>query len=157
MKKFLIFVCVLSAFLLSACGENSEISCLKNYEITRDSMKEYAAPEVFFDQLNDNCSATYVDGSCKVGALRSEPVLAKNDYAKIVEDLLLSGTVATFDHLSSTICLNNEVDNEFVYEASFSGSHFYCTNDCYTDELGFSLSVDKKSREVFLRELESVR
>ncbi len=71
-------------------------------------------------------------------------------YRKLVELLIKSQTIATFDHIKAELCLKNESENDHEYTASFDGTHTYCTSECVDEKYSFIVHIDKTTGEIFI-------
>ncbi len=119
-------------YLLAVSGENGNIVVNSDY---------------FSDLVKTD--ATTVENPTIIGEYKD---LAFKDQSprEVVEFLLQSQLITTYWHLNSDVCLVSETDLEESYVANFDASHYYCTNECVTEEYSFSIEIDKESGEIML-------
>jgi hypothetical protein len=83
-----------------------------------------------------------------VGQLKSTATIQDSDWQKIVLFLVESHIIKTYVHLESDVCLDQATNTPQLYSAHFTGQHTYCTNDCYTKDLNFTVKIDKSTLEI---------
>ncbi|MBI4238612.1 MAG: hypothetical protein HY696_09400 [Deltaproteobacteria bacterium] len=138
---------------VGAAREQPARPCLANYTITRERGPLPAgvlSPRPLFASITPCGVARQYPGepqACVVGGLRSA-ALRRYMPRRIVESLLYAGDIETMLHLHATFCLSEEMDSAEQYRANFHGSHAYCTNECTTAPLAFTVTIDKRTRTV---------
>ena len=75
----------------------------------------------------------------------SSPLLSPR---QIVRFLLEAQIITTYWHLESELCLTKEKDGKDVYVSEFTGVHRYCTNQCKTDSLEFTVTIDRNTGDI---------
>jgi len=67
---------------------------------------------------------------------------------QIVRFLLDAQIITTYWHLESELCLTGEKDGKDAYVAAFTGVHRYCTNQCKTDSLEFTVTINRHTGNI---------
>jgi hypothetical protein len=67
---------------------------------------------------------------------------------QIVRFLLEAQIITTYWHLESELCLTGEKDGKDAYVAAFTGVHRYCTNQCTTDSLQFTVTINRRTGSI---------
>lgn len=67
---------------------------------------------------------------------------------QIVRFLLDAQIITTYWHLEAELCLTGEKDGKDAYVAAFTGVHRYCTNQCKTDSLEFTVTIDRNTGNI---------
>jgi hypothetical protein len=67
---------------------------------------------------------------------------------QIVKFLLDAQIITTYWHLESELCLIGEKDGKDEYAATFTGVHRYCTNQCKSDSLKFTVTIDRNTGNI---------
>ena len=67
---------------------------------------------------------------------------------QIVRFLLEAQIITTYWHLESELCLTSETSGTDAYVSKFTGVHRYCTNQCQTDALAFTVRIDRHTGEI---------
>jgi len=67
---------------------------------------------------------------------------------QIVRFLLDAQIITTYWHLESELCLTGEKDGKDAYVATFTGVHHYCTNQCKSDSLKFTVTIDRNTGNI---------
>lgn len=137
---------LLCASAVPGCAKPAA-QCLATYSVGRDAA--IPAPpsadqlQQWFEQLA-YCGVATQNGrppsECTVGTLRPAARTAVKPRT-IVEALITSETIQTYMHLDSSVCLARESTENGVYRAQLTGTHSYCTNECITDPLKFTVRI----------------
>lgn len=126
----------------------TEERCIVEMKIDEDVIEQNAElrEETFSDF--ENVSAIYLEEKKLIG-VHKDTDFTRRKPREVVLLLLRTNVVETYHHLHSNICLVDEGTGEDnLYEARFSATHEYCTNECIEDSYGFGISIDKDSGEV---------
>ncbi|MFW5720092.1 MAG: hypothetical protein ACOCXT_03645 [Candidatus Dojkabacteria bacterium] len=112
---------------------------------SREEKKIYIDEAYFSDLVRVDLTAleeeSYTVGTYKkINEASSKP-------ADVVDFLLQSNILISYDHLSSDICLVEE-DLDGSYVAKFDATHYYCTNECHEADYQFSIHINQSSGEI---------
>ncbi|MBT3864810.1 hypothetical protein HOE67_00510 [Candidatus Peregrinibacteria bacterium] len=168
-NRFVVGVMVIFGLALIGCTGGSQ-KCLDQYGVYGDPSEVYlsyvddftgvemkipsdrAFMAGFFEETPVVVGAIGLDEGevSTVGTLAKSADINFEEPSRMFLREVLVNYVSTFDHLNASLCIVDEINDDEQYVATFDAEHSYCTNDCYTDEYGFQVKVDKVSREVMV-------
>lgn len=69
----------------------------------------------------------------------------QGNYREIVEILMKSNVIKTYDHIMASLGLVEELEDAETYTAKFDGEHSYCTNKCTSEDFEFKVIINKET------------
>lgn len=88
-------------------------------------------------------NATYIDNYERIIIGRYKG--SEENYKEIINMLIKSQVVNTYDHISADVKLVEErVDSE-KYTSFFEATHRYCTNECTSADYSFKIEIEKET------------
>lgn len=114
-----------------------------------EKLRRVAVDSKFFSELRRADATRVTSGRFLIGSFKDKSFKVMKP-AALAEFLIESQLVNTFWHVESHICLVSENDNRDSYIARYKGKHIYFTNSENEGELDFSITIDKKTGEIFL-------
>ncbi len=132
------------------------IPLLEKYSVNRkyligrnEKLRRVAVDSMFFSELRRGDATRSSSGRFLVGIYKDKSFKSMKPDV-LAEFLLEAQIVNTFWHVESRICLVSENNTQDSYIARYKGKHIYFTNSENEGPLDFTITIDKKTGEIFL-------
>jgi hypothetical protein len=114
-----------------------------------EKLRRVAVEASLFSELKRADATRNTSGRFLIGTYK-DPALKIMKPRELAGFLIESQIINTFWHVESFICLVSEEESPAAYTAHYKGDHIYFTNSKNQDPLDFTITIDKKTGEMFV-------